>query len=522
MKRITSIFCAILFVNSSAFRTNVGRNQSTADLSVHSSTNLLSGDFYIHNECTFSINALAKNAFFSPVLNAKNNIASGDSWQPPNKLKTDFTVCVGFEFREGAAAGWELAKYGASEGAGLALTGVTTLAAVGLTGTAVGAVALGWSTTAFVGVGIVCPPCMVAGGLTASVVTIYGFASGIEMITDTIVNTISESAVDYLHSKKRDIQSGDTALPVYAFEGLMFPDDKSAQEAVSETILHWADHLQTTDRNIHWTKRIARHFGRGEPACEDEKDCVESYANRIYLPEGVAKAWADMLNSKFRASVWPALGFNSGEKHLYVRGGLSLPEWNKALGGWLVASYTPLFMSEEKLPARVEESWYAACTQIDPGMMDEFMEKCKAKCSESTLGLEICQGRCDEKLLRGEVVGEAGLGVCRGTYTSTRYNMLGTPTCCAAGPQTAADTEERMAFPKFCVLNTDCQPPEEGFDKHEGKWACAQAEVPKTNGEWENDKTCWQAPVVADAGKDTRNLLQKFPTWTAKDEMALM
>merc|ERR1719362_986051 len=98
--------------------------------------------------------------------------------------------------------------------------------------------------------------------------------------------------------------------------------------------------------------------------------------------------------------------------------------------------------------------------------------------------------------------------------------MLGSWVCCAAGPQTSADTEERLAFPKFCLLNSDCLPPEEGNSKHDGKWACAEAEIPKMKM-WENDETCWQAPVVADAGEDMRDLLGRFPTWTAKDEIPL-
>merc|ERR1712070_563039 len=134
-----------------------------------------------------------------------------------------------------------------------------------------------------------------------------------------------------------------------------------------------------------------------------------------------------MLNSKFRKSLWPAL---HGARHLYIRGGLSWPEYNTALGGWLVAAYTPLFISEEGNQT-YKESPYAACTQIRPGMLKEFMSRCKKACSESQLGKDICEARCEEKLPSSS----SGLGVCRGTYMSTRSNMLGTWVCCAAGPQ---------------------------------------------------------------------------------------
>lgn len=516
MQHLHWFFCAVVcLVAKSAAR----RTSGHVSLSVVPDGIRIHGDFYIHNQCSFPINVMAQNGFVAPVLHVQNQIASGDYWHPPNKLKTKFVVSAGFEFKKARERSYETVKYLVVEGSNIVFAGGTAAAAMALTNTIGGGLLVGLAGGALIGAGILCPLC-VAGGLSATFLTAYGFASGIEMIGEMIIDTISDESMKFLKSRKRIISSGNMSVPVYTFEGLLFPDDELAYTAVSKTIHHWADYLHETDRE--------KEKGSACSGDLDERfvqlvhsDCVRRYASRIYLPEDVAKIWIDMLNSKFVKSMWPAF---HGDRHLYVRGGLSLPEYNEALDGWLVAAYTPIFISEEEVDKPNEETVFAACTQMKPGMLHMFMSRCKKGCSKSAVGKDICEARCTEKLPSNS----SGRGVCRGTYQSTRQDMfgLGKWVCCAAGPQTAADAEERLSFPKFCIRNSDCQPPEEGNDKHDGKWACAEAEIPKTKF-WLLDKTCWQAPVVADAGDDARNLLDKFPggtseeSWSDNDEIPL-
>lgn len=476
------------------------------------------GDFSVHNQCPFPINVMAQNNFFEPIVHVQNQIGFGESWNPPNKLQTKFTVVVGFEFQQGKEASYSLAKLGGIEATKLIFSGGITAAAAALTGSS--PILVGLAGTALTGVGIVCPLCLV-GGLSASFLTAYGFASGIEMVGEMVIDTISDKSRKLLKSRERVMSFEDISVHLFTFDGLMFPDDALSFAAVAKTIMHWANHLEETDRLIGGDTKCSGVLGRASTQFLEDM-CVRRYASRIHIPEGVAKIWLDMLSSKFDKSLWPAF---HGERHLYVRGGLSLPEYNDALGGWLVASFTPIFLSEEERAEPNHESEFAACTQVSPEMLHKFMSACKKSCSKSDLGKDICEARCEEKLPSDS----SGRGVCRGTYQSTRqmFGGLGKWVCCAAGPQTEADAEERIAFPKFCLVNSDCQPPEEGNDKHEGKWACAEAEIPKTKL-WIPDKTCWQAPVVANAGVDTRNLLDKFPggtsaeSWSDTDEIPLM
>jgi len=526
MQRLHCFFCAAVFLVSktSARRIEVDESRGItegASLSAFPDGIRIHGDFYIHNQCAFPIHVMAQNGFMEPILHVQNQIAFGDSWHPPNKLQTKFTVSVGFEFKKENEASYSLVKFGAIEGAKIVFSGSITAAAAVLTGTIGGGILVGAAGTAIVGASIVCPLC-VAGGLSASFLTAYGFASGIEMVGEMVLDTISDKSRKFLEARKfrySTLESGNTAVPLYTFEGLMFPDDALAYAAVSETISHWVNHLQQTDRHIEGVTACSGQEIANKRA--GDNDCVRRYASRIYLPPGVVKIWVDTLSSKFSKSLWPAF---HGDKHLYVRGGLSLPEYNEALGGWLVAAYTPIFLSEEERDKPNEESEFAACTRINTGMLHKFMSRCNKSCSKSAMGKDICEARCKDKLPSNS----SGRGVCRGTYQSTRQMFgLGKWVCCAAGPQTAADAEERLSFPKFCLLNSDCKPPEEGNDKHEGKWACAEAEIPKTKF-WALDKACWQAPVLADAGDDTRNLLDKFPggtsevSWDDNDEIPWM
>jgi len=533
MQCLHCFFCAVVCLVSKSFarRLEVDESRGMADdasLSFVPDGIGIHGDFYIHNQCVFPINVMAQNGFVSPILHVQNQIAFGDNWHPPNKLQTTFTVSVGFEFEKGKEATYSLVKLGGIEGAKIVFSGSITAAAAVLTGTIGGGILVGAAGTALVGAGIVCPLC-VAGGLSASFLTAYGFASGIQMAGEMVLETISDKSREFLRSRKRVMNE----VPLYTFEGLMFPDDALAYAAVSETIVHWANHLQQTDRDNEGVtacsgqetakKRAGDNDGLWQwltKSSGGDNDCVKRYASRIYLPEGVAKIWVDTLNSKFSKSLWPAF---HGAKHLYVRGGLTLPEYNEALDGWLVAAFTPIFLSEEERDKPNEESEFAACTQINPDMLHKFMSRCKKGCSKSAMGKDICEARCKDKLPSNS----SGRGVCRGTYQSTRQMFgLGQWVCCAAGPQTEADAEERLAFPKFCLLNSDCKQPEEGNDKHEGKWACAEAEIPKTKF-WVLDKGCWQAPVVADAGDNT-TLLDKFPggtsevSWSDNDEIPWM
>lgn len=534
MQRLRCFFCAVvcLVSKSCARRIEVDESRGLAEdasLSSFPDGIRIHGDFHIHNQCPFPINVMAQNGFVEPILHVQNHIAFGDSWHPPNKLQTKFSVSVGFEFEKGKEASYSLVKLGGIEGAKIVFSGSVTAAAAALTGTIGGGILVGVAGSALVGAGIICPLC-VAGGLSASFLTAYGFASGIEMVGEMVLDTISDKSREFLRSRKRVMNSANTTVPLYTFEGLMFPDDELAYAAVSETISHWATHLQQTDRDHvgvaacsrQETAKTSKGLLEWITSARGDDDCVRRYASRIHLPDGVANIWVNTLSSKFSKSLWPAF---HGDKHLYVRGGLSLPEYNEALGGWLVEAFTPIFLSEEERDKPNEESEFAACTQINPGMLDKFMSRCKKSCSKSAMGKDICEARCEEKLPSNS----SGRGVCRGTYQSTRqmFGGLGEWVCCAAGPQTEADAEERLSFPKFCLLNSDCKPPEEGNDKHEGKWACAEAEVPKTKF-WMLDKACWQAPVVADAGDDVRNLLDKFPggtsevSWSDNDEVPWM
>jgi len=204
MQRLRCVFCAVVCLVSKSFARRLEVDESRGmveddSLSFVPDGIRIHGDFYIHNQCPFLINAMAQNGFVAPILHVKNQIAFGDSWHPPNKLQTKFTISVGFEFEKGKEASYSLVKLGGLEGAKIVFSGSITAAAAVLTGTVGGGILVGAAGGALVGAGIICPLC-VAGGLTASFVTAYGFASGIEMAAEMVLETVSDKSMEFLRS----------------------------------------------------------------------------------------------------------------------------------------------------------------------------------------------------------------------------------------------------------------------------------------------------------------------------------